>query len=789
MNKILLFSGLIINLLCAFSLSAQDLPKQTIKGVVIDRDSKKPLELATVQLLTTEPQMGIVTDENGKFRFENVPTGRHSLQVQFFGYETYISENIIVNSAKELVLTIELSETAFTSGEVVVTDSTKKQHRTLNDMTTVSGRSFSAEETQRYAGSINDPSRMAMGFAGVQANRDNNSDIVVRGNSPIGVLWRLEGIDIPNPNHFARRGSSGGGITIFSASLLGNSDFSTGAFAPEYGNAFSSVFDMRFRKGNNEKREYTIRVGLIGLDASTEGYFKKGEGSYLVNYRYSTLGILNKLGVRLVGERIDNNFQDLSFNLHFPTKGRKHSFSLFGIGGLSAETGDAQPDTTAWREYNDRYQYYFSTNMFATGLTHTVTLNDKSYLRTTLAVMASDLTYDEDTVNTAFSPTRISAELHNESRITLATTHNHKFNSRITLKSGLFLNQMFFKFSHDKWNYVQNRLVPVITGSGNTQLIQVYSQAKIKITPRLSTVVGFHAMLLTLNATYSVEPRVAFQYALKNGHSLSFGYGLHSRMQPLGTYFTQVYDSFLTDFYYVNKNLPLLQAHHLVLGYDWYGAKGWHVRAELYAQQLTNVPVGASQDSTFWVLNARDGFAQEKLYATGKGQNYGVDLTVEKFFANQFFILASGAYYRSLATALDGNTYSSRFDGIFNTSLMAGKEFSFKKGGTLQLGTRIIASGGYRYTPADAAASQLAGELVLDTDRINEAQIPTYFRIDGRVSYRKNAKKVAYTIALDVQNATARRNVRDQIYDPATQTITFSNQSGLVPVLSFQLDF
>jgi len=329
----------------------------------------------------------------------------------------------------------------------------------------------------------------------------------------------------------------------------------------------------------------------------------------------------------------------------------------------------------------------------------------------------------------------------------------------------------------------------IISGKGNTQLVQLYSQAKYKISPRLSTVFGVHALLLTLNTTYSVEPRAALQYAIGKGHSLSLGYGMHSRMQPLGTYFTQIYDTATQSLQYVNRNLPLLRAHHLVLGYDWYSDKGWHIRAELYAQRLSRVPVGASQDSTFWILNARDGFAQERLWATGKGENYGIDLTVEKFFAKQFFILASGAYYRSFAIALNEQRYSSRFDGIFNTSLMAGKEFAFKKGGTLQLGTRIVMSGGFKYTPADVAASQAANALVIDTERINEAQIPAYFRIDARVAYRKNLPKVAYTVALDVQNASSRRNVRDQIYDPTIQNIGFSYQSGLVPVISFQLDF
>ena len=321
-----------LTILClCFSISfgfAQN-PAQTIKGTVVDQDSRQPLIGATVLIESIEPSMGTTTDVDGSFRLENVSVGRHTIRCQYLGYEAFISENIILNSAKELVLNIALVEAGHTTDEVVVT-AFKHSNEALNTMSIVSTRSFSVEETQRYAASANDPSRMAMGFPGVQASRDNRSDIVIRGNSGIGLLWRLEGIDIPNPNHFARKGSSGGGITVFSVSMLDNSDFSTGAFPAEYGNAFSGVFDIHFRKGNREKREYSFRAGLLGLDFSTEGPLKKGRSSYLINYRYSTLGLLNQMGIHLVGPRVDNNFQDLSFNLYFPSENNKSTFTLWG---------------------------------------------------------------------------------------------------------------------------------------------------------------------------------------------------------------------------------------------------------------------------------------------------------------------------------------------------------------------------------------------------------------------------------------------------------------------------
>ena len=783
LKKIIYFLLLILPIF----VQAQSQKTQTVRGTIIDKDSKLPLAYATILILNTEPQLGTTTDENGEFTIENVAVARHSIVCSYLGYADYNSENVIVSSGKELFLTIELVEEAFGGIEIVVIDSTARQHKTLNEMTLVSGRSFSVEETQRYAGSINDPSRMAMGFAGVQANRDNNSDIIVRGNSPVGVLWRLEGVDIPNPNHFARIGSSGGGITVFSASLLANSDFSTGAFAPEYGNAFASVFDLKFRKGNNQKREYTFRAGLIGIDFATEGYTKKGGGSYLVNYRYSTLGILNKLGFRLVGPRVDNNFQDLSFNLNFPSTNKKHTVSIFGIGGISREYTSVVKDTAKWLQYTDYLQTDFKTSMFATGLSHTATLDNKSYIKTTLAVMANQIQFQDDTLTKSQLAARVRTENYIDGRVTLASFYNRKINSLYTIKAGVFLNYIFFDYNNYRLNRSTLSTDTVTEGGGNTQLVQAYVQNKYKISPKLTTVFGLHAIALTLNASYNIDPRVSLQYSIAKGQTLSFGYGLHSRILPLGSYFTTI--SRQNNQEYINKNLGMIKAHHLVLGYDWYGGKGWHVRSEIYYQSLFNVPVGKSLDSTYWVLNERDGFAKEKLTNSGRGLNYGVDLTVEKFFGNNFFMLISTAYYRSLSYGLNKEWRSSRYDGIFNSSYMGGKEFVFKNGGTLQLGVRAVLAGGLRYTPADSAASVLAQNYVADTNKIYTLQTPYYARLDLRVAYRKNNKHSNYTIALDVQNATARRNIRDETFDYASQKIAFIYQSGLVPVLSFQIDF
>ena len=180
----------------------------------------------------------------GEFKLSKVPVGRTTLAVSYLGYESLTLREIMVTSGKELVLNLEMTESTKNMNEVVITAAHDKT-QAFNEMATVSARSFTVEETGRYAASYFDPARMAQTFAGVSvggSTSDLFNEIVVRGNSPKGILWRLEGVEIPNPNHFGGLGSSGGAISMLSSSTLANSDFYTGAFPTEFGNCLIRCF-------------------------------------------------------------------------------------------------------------------------------------------------------------------------------------------------------------------------------------------------------------------------------------------------------------------------------------------------------------------------------------------------------------------------------------------------------------------------------------------------------------------------------------------------------------------
>ena len=768
----------LIMLFALFSTTVLWSQEQTLRGRVLDRDSKQGIVGAVVQIFPRELAVG--TDEQGFFRFDNLPIGTYRLRIEALGFDPYETERLVLTSAKALELQLELQPWAVAGDEVVVTAG-QYAHRPLNELSVVSTRSFSVEETQRYASSINDPSRMAMGFAGVRPSQDNNADIIVRGNSPLGLLWRLEGLDIPNPNHFARRGSSGGGITIFSASLLSNSDFSTGAFAAEYGNAFSSVFDMRFRKGNNEAREHTIRAGIIGLDVATEGPFRKGQGSYLVNYRYSTLGLLNRFGLYLVGENINNTFQDLSFNLAFPSADRKRQWTVFGLGGISNEL--TSPLDLARRELPaDAIKNDFLTRSGVLGATLTQTLSERAYLRIVAGAMASRVVFRDDTLASGGGLVNLSDEDYTEARYSLNLTHHFKLNNQWLFKSGIYASHLQYAVGHTE-NQAQDTL---LWGRGGTQLLQAFGQTRYRPWQKLTVLAGFHALFLTLNNTYSLEPRLALRYDLGKGHDLALAYGLHGRMLPIGSYFYQAADGSNP-----NRNLPFMQSQHWVLAYNWYSSRKTHLGLECYYQNLAKVPVSQSNQMTYWLLNDRDGYLNQAAQALGRGENYGLDLTLEQFFHNRFFFLFASSIFRSQYQALDGRWHRTRYDAGFNNSLLLGKEWHFGNKGDLQLGARVMYAGSLRYTPADSLASAQAGVLVRDFSQPFHLQVRPYFRVDGRIAYRRSFKNSFMTLAFDGQNMSMRTNFNPdrEVFNPVRQELYFVRQSGLIPVLSMQLDF
>jgi hypothetical protein len=763
---------------------------QTVRGTVVDQSLQTPIPGATVLLVNTSPSQGTLTDADGSFRLAGVRVGRQTLKISFVGYKDALLTNVVVDAGKELVLTVALEETIGQLSEVTVKPTVEKD-KPLNEMATVSARTFSVEETQRFAAAVNDPARMATAYAGVVGASDGNNTIVIRGNTPNGLLWRMEGVEIPNPNHFAGVGAAYGGISILSAQLLANSDFMTGAFPAEYGNALSGVFDLRLRRGNNQRAENTIQAGVLGLDVSSEGPFSKNyKGSYLFNYRYSTLGILSRLGLD-VGTGV-TTFQDFSVNVYLPTA-RMGTFTLFGFGGLSSQNSDAKRDSTGWTTGYDRYDERFSANTGAVGLTHSLNLGRRAFLKTVVSASGYQNKYQGDYLTESYVPEIRYREQYTIRKSIISSTLTYKATARHTVRAGVISTLIGYDLSRREWNAERQQVLTTVRVPGQqTQTLQAFGQWNYRLSEQLTLNAGLHYLRLFLNGTDALEPRGSVRWAFRPGQSLSLGYGLHSQTQnPAVLFASQPVGDVGQS---TNRNLGFTRSHHLVLAYDRRLSDNLRLKAETYYQSLFNIPVSADTADSFALINYLDGVSTQRLVNSGTGRNYGLELTLEQFLHNGVYFLLSSSLYRSEYRGSDQIWRSSRFDGRHATSFLAGKEITTGdrgqgRNGTIGLNVKLTYYGGYRETPIDLATSRERGETVRYDNLAYTIQLPAYFRTDVRLSWKKNRPHSTRTLSLDIQNVTNRQNIFGQYFDPQTGTTRTSYQTGLLPVLSYRIAF
>ncbi len=772
----------------SFAAHAQEIT-QTIRGTVYDRETRQPLPGASVYLRNTE--RGTTTGERGSFRLEEVPVGRYILTVSFVGYETFTIPDLLVQAGKETILDIGLPQAAKNLSEVVVREALAP----VEAIAPVSSRTFSVEETRRYAATFFDPARLATSFPGVVAANDQGNHISVRGNSPNSLLWRLEGVDIVNPNHLSnagtfsdRRVQSSGSQSILSTQVLDNSSFLTGAFPARYGNALGGVFDMRLRRGNNQQHEYTAQLGLIGLESAAEGPFKEnGESSFLANYRYSTVGILtNVIGLDFGGEKI--TFQDLSFNLSFPA-GKAGDFTVFGVGGLGSNVFEAPRDSAEWLTQRDRFDVTFGNDMGAAGITHTLPVGNTLW-KSTVATSALRSNRFADVLNNDYDALRVEEDRYREVRVSATSSLTRKLKGNHTLSGGFFVDHINYRLRSTAGSLSVSPQ-PLVEGEGSGQLIQPYISGKYAISDVWTLNAGLHYTYFTLNGSQALEPRASLQWDAAPRQSVTLAYGLHSQLQLPGVYF---YSETLPGGQVANPNrdLELTKAHHVVLSYNRQLRQTAHLRTEAYYQYLFDVPIAADPNSTFSVLNLFEGFVSEPLVNAGAGRNYGLEVTLEKSLSESYYFLLSSALYSSEYRAADGLWRNTRYDGNYAFSLTGGKEIAWDrkdKKRVVGINLRGVYLGGLRTTPINVAASQGMQQTVFDEAQAFTHQLPAYFKIDFRLSLRRNKPNYTSVLSLDLQNATNRQNVAFQFYDALQREVVTKYQLGLIPILTYRIEF
>lgn len=784
----------------SFGVFAQ--PTQIIRGKTVDNESNFPIPGIKIELFGTNdsiPDFKVLTDLEGNFVIKNVGLGKYRIDAKSSLYEVN-SSTIIVNSGKETIVQISLIELYQEKEEVVVI--ARKKNEVINEMALISAQKFSVDETNRYPGSRSDPARMASNFAGVQGADDSRNDIVIRGNSPLGVVWKVEGIDIPNPSHFAISGSTGGPVSILNNKILGNSDFFMSAFPAQYGNSNSGVFDLKLRNGNNNSHEFTGQFGFLGTEFMAEGPLSKSKkSSYLIMGRYSTLSLFQKMNIKIGTDAVPV-YGDLSFKFNWQLK-KGGSLSFFGIGGKSSiaiKISDQKKYSAEFYGEGDRDQY-FGTSMGVSGLVYKKTLSEKTFIAATVAV-----SYDQQNAHHNYLIRHLDASGTNITVDSIKplmgyyfkTTKssgffsvNHKLNKQHLLKAGInFEGYYFDQLDSVNINYV---FVNRWNYKGTAMLIQPFIQWKWRMKENMDLTAGLHSQYFTLSNSVSyVEPRLGWKWNLKNSQSIFAGAGMHSQTQPMYTY---TYHFQGTSSMH-NKNMDFTRSIHTGLGYEKAFKNKLNIRTETYYQYVYNVPVEINP-SSFSLINMGSGFARffpDSIKNTGTGYNYGLEVTVQKYFDKSFFFMFSGTLYDSKYKGSDGVLRNSSFNGHYIGNLLAGKEFQVSKKQTISLGLKITQAGGKRYGYVDLAKSKAAQDIIYRDSAFNERQFKDYFRLDFKVNWKMNTAKATHEIGLDLLNIFNTKNLLGLAYapnlaNPTAEPIAQKQQLGFIPLFYYKIDF
>lgn len=787
-------------LLSAIQAISQNL---SIAGKVLDQITNTPVAGAAIVLYQDSTVVGYQdSDPDGSFLFSQLSPGRYYIEVSFIGYVAKRENDIYVRSGNQTELDIKIQESSFALDEVVVS-AVEMKGDAQNEFSILSAKTFSIDETERYAGTRGDPARMAANYAGVVGNNDNSNDIVVRGNTPIGLLWRMDGVNIPNPNHFAASGNSGGPVTILNNQILANSDFLTGAFASEYGNTIAGVFDLKTRSGNNQKFSFSGEIGFLGFRVRAEGPFSKNsKSSYLAAYRFSTLAAFETMNIDIGTDDIPY-YQDLNIKLNFPLK-NGGNLSIFAMGGTSKIDILRSQSTDPFNgTYGDPgTDEYFRSKMGVVGATYSKTIGKNTFLQVTGSYgfegsKNTNVHLTWDTLSEPPTVTHFDTILgydFQEDQVGLALHMKHKLSTRSSLKYGLFADYYRYNFQDSVKDSLDATIyrTRVHTNDENGIMVQPYINWRYLVSEKLTMIVGLHGQYFDVSNSSVIEPRLAFNLKLDEKQFLEFGAGIHSQIMPSYIYFLEEEDQ-MGNRHLINKNTDFMKSLHLVAGYNRMLGSQLRFKTEVYYQHLYNIPVTV-EPSSYSILN--EGAESERIFPDslsneGTGTNYGLEVTLEKFFSRNYFFMVTASIFNSDYLASDGQKYNTVFNSKYALNMLGAKEFYLGKKGNkkLTVGAKLTLAGGRWYTPLDMEASKEAQRTIYDYEQRNSLQFDDYVRFDVNLKYRVDNKKVGHEIGLDLVNLLDIENAFSLQYNSFFDEEYYENQIGFLPIFYYRLDF
>ena len=779
----------------------QSIVAQIVKGTVTDAITGETLIGAAVRVLEL-PETAGMTNIDGEFSINIKQSGRYTIETSYIGYEPSVLKEVLVAGAKEVVLDIALRESSLELDEVVIKPRINKE-TTVNPTALVGGMMLSMEEASRYAGGYNDPARLVTAFAGVSGQSDGNG-ISVHGNAPQFVQYRLEGVEIFSPNHFADLYGAGFGmVSALNANVITNSDFFVSTFNSSYNNALSGVFDVKMRSGNNSKFENGVQLGSVGIEWTSEGPIsKKNNSSFIFNYRYGFSTIARKLKlIETYGSQYD--FQDLSFKLNFPTK-KAGTFSVFALGFID-KAWDVELDIEDIHSIYDASEQKGSLyNAFA-GASHKIHFDNKWTWRTTVAYNMqhnkADMEYWGLIFDDNYKPTGFEGKDYpfsylkqNEDRVVFNTELSKQVTPRWLVQLGGEYSHRFFDLNFRAAENVYEPVpdAPYYATKDNTGLANIFWSNLWKPTEKLSINLGVAANYFLLSKDFSVEPRASVKWEPGKRHSIALGYGLHSMIEKLDAYFFRNPDGTLA-----NKDLGLSKAHHLLATYIFRFTDNLNLRFNTYYQYGFDTPVGIN-GSTFCTVNRLFNYIEEPLVNEGNTRNYGADITLEHYMSKGFYGQVNGSLFKSEYRGQDKVWRNQLYDRGYMVKVLGGKEWMLgkKNQNVFNVSVKYSLQGGLRHTPIDVdamranvAAGIIDDEPIYIDDKAMSLQFDPSSVLDITVSYKINCKKVSHTIAFEGVNILQNETPYAERFDFTTGQLRYDKSGISLPNFYYRIDF
>ena len=736
----------------------------SISGVIIDKNAQTSLTGATIVLQNTD--LGAISDVDGKFSIGKIQPGTYNVKISLLNFLPVELFNIVVTNGNTNTFSVELER----SSEQMNTLEIKRYTYGKVTETPLSVQSLTAEEIRSNPGGNFDISKVIQALPGVGglSGAGERNDLLIRGGAPSENVYYLDGIEVPQINHFSTQGSSGGPQGIINVSFIETATLNSSSFNAKYDNALSSVLQFKQRNGNAQQIKGNGRISSTEVAGTLEGPIGKNT-TFLASVRRSYLQYF----FELIDLPIRPNYWDFQYKINTQLN-KKTTLTAIGLGAIDEFTFGVPKNSDPTKEYIIRATPTINQWNYTVGFTLKHTLENGYYnLSLSRNMFENRLDRFEDN------------EVGDESRRTLRS-ESQEIENKLRWEVNQFygdwkiiygLSAQYVKYNNDFFT----RIAPAISDSTGTVIVPQINLSfynaidfarygafvsinKKMLGERLSLTGGIRTDMNSFTTTgnnplNALSPRVAASFAINEKWNMNASVGRYAKL-PVYTVL-----GFKQDGTSVNRNSEYILCDHVVYGFEFLPKNSLRITAEGFYKQYSNYPVSfgsglslANQGSNYGAIG------NERVTSNGQGRAYGFELFLQQKFTKSYFLTASYTFFKSEFTGSTDTYAPSAWDNRHLVSIIFGKKF--KNG--YELGVKYRLAGGTPYTPYDMTASQLnyvtLGTGSFDYTQLNSQRLPVFNQLDVRIDKKINFKKSSLDFFIDIQNATNAKSTTQDLY-------------------------